>query len=72
MESHCARAETAELHYWRNVEEFAKEFNVFFTSMGVRAAEAADELAAEHNLPTLDPPALADIPGSDQFRLYIR
>ena len=40
--------------------------------MGVRAAEAADELAAEHNLPTLDPPALADIPGSDQFRLYIR
>ncbi len=53
--------ETTELNHLRNVEELAEEFNVFFTSMGVRAAEAAAELAAEHYLPTLDPPALVDI-----------
>ncbi len=34
--------------------------------MGVSTAEAT----AEHNLPTLDPPALVGIPESDQFRLY--
>ena len=48
----------------------AEEFNVFFTSNGVRTAEAAAELAAEHYLPTLDPPALVDSPESDRFRLY--
>ncbi len=37
------RKETTELNY--------SYFSVFFTSMGVRAAEAAAELAAEHNLP---------------------
>ena len=51
-------------------EELAEEFNVFFTSMGVGAAEAAAELSAEHNLPTLDPRALTDILESDQFRFY--
>ncbi len=64
------RKETTELNYSRNVEELAEEFNVFFTSMGVRAAEAAAELAAQHYLPTLYPQALVDIPESDQFRLY--
>ena len=34
--------------------------------MGIRAAE----LAAEYNLPTLDPPTPADIPEAEQFRLY--
>ena len=38
--------------------------------MGVRAAETAAELAAEYNLPTLDPPTLADIPEAEQFHLY--
>lgn len=38
--------------------------------MGVRAADAAAKLAAEHNLPTLNPPAPANIPEFDQFRLY--
>lgn len=42
-------ASRLEPHYSRNVEELAEEFNVFFTSMGVRAAEAAAGLAAEHN-----------------------
>ena len=64
------RKETTKLNYSRNAEELAEDFNVIFTSMGVRAAEAAADLAAEHNLPTLDPPALVDIPESDQFRLY--
>ena len=47
----------------------AEEFNVFFTSVGVRAAETAAELAAEYNLATLDPPTLTDIPEAEQFRL---
>lgn len=38
--------------------------------MGVRAADAAAKLAAEHNLPTLNPPVPANIPEFDQFRLY--
>ena len=38
--------------------------------MGVKLAEAAAELAAVHNLPTLDLPTSTDIPETDQFRLY--
>ena len=42
---------------------------LYFTSIGVKAAEATAELAAVHNLPTLDLPTSADLPESDQFRL---
>ena len=63
------RKETTEPNYSR-VEELVEALNVFITSMGVRAAETAAELAAEYNLPTLDPPTLADIPKAEQFRLY--
>ena len=64
------RKEITELNYSRNVEELAEEFNVFFTSMGVKAAEAVAEFDAVHNLPTLDLPKSIDISESDQFRLY--
>ena len=71
MRSCVPRKETTELNYSRNIRELSEELNAFFTSVGVRATETAAELATEHNLPTLDPPALVDIPESDKFHLHL-
>ena len=53
IRNYIPRKETTKPIYSRNIKTLADEFNIFFTSVGVKASEASAALVAEHNLPTL-------------------
>ena len=53
IRNYIPRKETTKPIYSRNIKTLADEFNIFFTSVGVKVSEASAALVAEHNLPTL-------------------
>ena len=50
--------------------ESADEFNEFFTSVGTKAAEESKKLAAEYNLPLMQPKSPVPIHETDEFQFH--
>lgn len=61
------RKEATRPVYTTDTKILADEFNIFFTSVGPRAAEKSKKLAKENNLPVLQRPSLALIHGTDEI-----
>ena len=54
----------------RDMKELADEFNEFFTSVGAKAAEESKKLAAEYNLPLIQPKTPVLIHETDEFHFH--
>ena len=49
------RKEVSQPVYTRDMKELADEFNIFYTSVGVKAAEESKKIAIANNLPSVQP-----------------
>lgn len=49
------RKETTKPVYTKDTKLLAKEFNEFFTFVGVRTADLSEKLGADYNLPQISP-----------------
>ena len=56
--------------YTKDMKELADEFNVFYTSVGLKAMEESQKIAVKHNLPRVPSNDLNRFDDLDEFRLY--
>ena len=63
------RKEVSQPVYTRDMKELADEFNIFYTSVGVKAAEESKKIAIANNLPSLQPNNLV-YNNTDEFNFH--
>jgi hypothetical protein len=61
------RKEVSQPVYTRDMKELAGEFNIFYTSVGVKAAEESKKIAIANNLPSVQPNNLVLNNNTDEF-----
>ena len=64
------RKEVSQPVYTRDMKELADEFNIFYTSVGVKVAEESKKIAIANNLTLVQPNKFAFDNNTDEFCFY--
>ena len=64
------RKEVSQPVYTRDMKELADEFNIFYTSVGVKVAEESKKIAIANNLTLVQPNELVFDNNTDEFCFY--
>ena len=64
------RKEVSQPVYTRDMKELADEFNIFYTSVGVKVAEESKKIAIANNLTLVQPNEFAFDNNTDEFCFY--